>query len=318
MRGSAPVLIIFAVSSVVISAAVLTSFKFFLPRESAFSTVAPTPISTPTPTPTSTPTPIPTNTPTPIPTLKPTVTPRPTSAPVSGSPGGGLSTITVATPKGNFKATVLSLDMSGTKMITDTASDNDCGNSCPVLSLAEYVAKNGGFAGVNGTYFCPATYGECAGKSNSFDFPVYNSRLNKWINAFALGWSERRAIVYQDGSGVHYQNNSAGFGGGLSAGIINYPGLVDGGNVQIDDNQSGLSDKQKAKNTKVGLGVLSSQRLLVVVAQNVTMQEFAYVFKSLSAQGALNLDTGGSLALISGGRYVFGPGRGLPNAIIFK
>jgi exopolysaccharide biosynthesis protein len=203
-------------------------------------------------------------------------------------------------------------------MVTDTASDNDCGNDCPTLSLAEYVAKNGGYAGVNGTYFCPSTYSDCSGKSNSFDFPVYNSRLNKWINSFALGWSERRAIVYQDGSGVHYQNNSAGFGGGLSAGIINYPGLLDGGNVQIDDNQSGLSDKQKAKNTKVGLGVISPQRLLVVVAQNVTMQEFAHVFKSLSCQGALNLDTGGSLALISSGRYVFGPGRGLPNAVIFK
>ena len=318
MRGSASLLLVFIISAVIIAVAVLTSIKFFIPREAAFSTIAPTPAPTLTPTPIPTSTPTPTSTPIPTPSLKPTAVPRLTSAPVSGTPGSGLSTITVATPKGNFKATVLSLDMSGTKMITDTASDNDCGNSCPVLSLAEYVAKNGGFAGVNGTYFCPGTYPECGSKSNSFDFPVYNTRLGKWINSYTLGWSERRAIVYQDGSGVHYQNSSAGFGGGLSAGIINYPGLVDGGNVQIDDNQSGLSDKQKAKNTKVGLGVINSQRLIVVVAQNVTMQEFAYVFKSLSAQGALNLDTGGSLALISGGRYIFGPGRGLPNAIIFK
>jgi exopolysaccharide biosynthesis protein len=47
------------------------------------------------------------------------------------------------------------------------------------------------------------------------------------------------------------------------------------------------------------------------------MQEFAYVFKSLGATGALNLDTGGSTALYYGGRYVYGPGRDIPNAIIF-
>ena len=47
------------------------------------------------------------------------------------------------------------------------------------------------------------------------------------------------------------------------------------------------------------------------------MQEFAYVFKTLGAKGALNLDTGGSTALYYNGRYVVGPGRQLPNAIIF-
>jgi hypothetical protein len=119
------------------------------------------------------------------------------------------------------------------------------------------------------------------------------------------------------GQGAHYQNSSAGFGGGLNAGIVNYPGLVDGGNVQIDDSQSGLSDKQKAKNTKVGIGLRDSQHVMVVIAQNVNMLEFAHVFKSLGASGALNLDTGGSTAAIYNGRYIYGPGRNLPNAIIF-
>jgi hypothetical protein len=35
----------------------------------------------------------------------------------------------------------------------------------------------------------------------------------------------------------------------------NYPGLVDGGQVQIDDNQSGLSDKQRAVGSKIGIGI---------------------------------------------------------------
>jgi hypothetical protein len=267
------------------------------------------------PYPTLIPTPSPTPIPTPTPTSKPT--PRPTPIPISGPPGTGLTSSTVSTPKGNFSATIMAFDLSRTRVITDTGNDDDCGSGCNVFPLANYVTKNGGFAGVNGSYFCPDTYPDCAGKTNSYDFPVYNSRESKWINSGNLSWNERRAIFYVDGSGAHYQNSSAGFGGGLNAGIINYPGLLDGGNIQIDDNQSGLSDKQKAKGTKVGIGVIDTNHVIVVVASNVNMQEFAYVFKSLGATGALNLDTGGSTALIYNGRYIYGPGRNLPNAVIF-
>lgn len=282
---------------------------------SQITTTLPTPTitQTPVPTPTSTPTPKPS----PTPTAVPTKIPLPTLVLHKGPPSTGLSTINVSTEKGAFSATVLSMDLSSVRMITDTGNDGDCQNGCTVMSLQNFVSKNGGFAGVNGSYFCPATYPDCGSKTNSFDFPVYNTRLGHWINGDKLGWNERRAIFYVDGSGAHYQNNSAGFSGGLNAGIINYPGLVDGGNVQIDDNQSGLSDKQKAVGTKVGIGLRDTTHIMVVIAKNVNMHQFAYVFKALGATGALNLDTGGSTAFISNGRYVYGPGRDLPNAIIF-
>jgi hypothetical protein len=202
-------------------------------------------------------------------------------------------------------------------MVTDTGNDSDCGNGCTALPLSEYISRNGGFAGVNGSYFCPDSYPDCASKTNSYDFPVFNTRQAHWINGGNLGWGERRAMVYADGSGAHYLQNANSFGGGLTAGVVNYPGLLSGGTVQIDDNQSGLSDKQRAVGTKVGIGVRSSQNVMVVIAKNVNMQQFAYVFKALGADGALNLDTGGSTALFSGGRYIYGPGRNMPNAIIF-
>lgn len=266
--------------------------------------------------PSSTPTPtiIPTLTPTSTPVPLSTSTPRPPTLPPVASRSGS---VTVSTPKGNFSATVLSIDLTTAKMLTDTADDSDCSANCATLSLKDFVTRNSGFAGVNGTYFCPAAYPDCSAKKDSFDFPVYNSRLHKWLQADKLGWSERRAIIYVDGSGAHYLNSSAGFSGGLTAGIVNYPGLVDGGQVQIDDNQSGLSDKQRAVGTKVGIGTKNPNNLLVVVAQNVNMQQFAYVFQSLGAVGALNLDTGGSTALYNGG-YIYGPGRNLPNAVIFS
>jgi len=158
---------------------------------------------------------------------------------------------------------VLSMDMGSTKVITDTANDGDCGNGCLAANLQSYVSKNGGFAGVNGTYFCPITYPECSSKTNSFDFPVYNTRLGHWINGGNLSWNSR-SIFYFDGSGAHYLQNANSFSGGLTAGIVNYPGLIDGGNVQIDDAQSGLSDKQKAKGTKVGIGVRGNTVMVVV------------------------------------------------------
>jgi hypothetical protein len=169
---------------------------------------------------------------------------------------------------------------------------------------------------VNGTYFCPATYPECANKSNSFDFPVWNTRLNHWINGGNLFWNSR-SMIYFDGSGGHFKQNAQDFSGGLSAGIVNHPGLLSGGNIQIDENQSGLSDKQKARGTKVGIGLMGQNKVIVMVSKNVTMREFAVAFKNAGATDALNLDTGGSLAVFNNGRYVYGPGRDIPNAIIF-
>ncbi len=270
-------------------------------------TTSPSPSPTPIPTPLATPKPSPTKTPTPKPA---------TPQPVSGPPGAGYSRITVATEKGNFAASVLSIDLNSARMITDTGNDGDCGTNCTVLALGDYVTRNGGFAGVNGTYFCPGTYAECASKTNAYDFPVWNTRLSHWINSGNLFWNSR-AIFYTDGSGAHFLQNSSGFTGGLTAGIVNYPGLVSGGVVQIDDNQSGLSDKQKAVGTKVGIGMIDSKRVIIVIAGSVNMQQFAYVFKALGAQGALNLDTGGSTAMYYNGKYLYGPGRAIPNAIIF-
>lgn len=272
---------------------------------SAVRNISPSPILTATPT--ATPSPKPTVTPTAIITIAPTSKPTAPSSPGSGN---------IVTEKGNFSASVYNFDLNGVKMVTDTANETDCAQDCPTLSLQDYVTRNSCFAGVNGSYFCPDSYPECSDKKNSFDFPVYNSKLSRWINQGNLFWNNR-SIVYFDGSGAHYLQNARDFNGSILAGITNYPGILADGNVQIDDNQSGLSDKQKAKGTKVGIGVKDNKNVMVVIAQNVNMQEFGYIFKSLGAKGALNLDTGGSTALYFDGKYLAGPGRNLPNAVLF-
>lgn len=291
------------------------------PIQTPVPTETPTQTPTPTPTPTITPVPtaVPTSTVTPQPTAVPTKTPTPkpaTPPPYSGSSAEGYSTVSVTTEKGTFTASVLFIDLNTARMITDTGNDGECASGCIALPLATYISRNNGFAGVNGTYFCPAesAYSYC-GSGNNYDFPVWNTRLSHWINGGNLGWNGR-SIFYTDGSGAHFLQNANGFSGGLTAGIVNSPGLVSGGNVQIDDNQSGLSDKQKAVGTKVGIGLKDTKHIMVVIGRSVTMNQFAYVMKALGAQGALNLDDGGSTALYYNG-YKAGPGRNIPNAVVF-
>ena len=265
--------------------------------------------------------------PSPTVTLKPSATPKPTTIPaltpkpISGPPGSGYSRITVKTEVGDFGVSVVSIDMAGVRMITDTANDDNCSNDCSTLSLSDFVTRNGGFAGINGSYFCPAAYPDCQDKKNSFDFPVYNTRLGKWINQDKLFW-DNRALIYQDGGGIYFKKEAKSFGGSLLSGITNYPSLLEGGNITVGDYTQ--SDKQQTKGVKGGIGIRGNI-IYLVISSNVTMAEFAHIFKSLGAESALNLDGGGSAALWFGGysasasssAYKVGPGRLLPNAIIF-
>ena len=52
------------------------------------------------------------------------------------------------------------------------------------------------------------------------------------------------------------------------------------------------------------------------VIHNATVGESAKVLATMGIQNALNLDDGGSTALWSGG-YKVGPGRDLPNVLLF-
>ena len=237
----------------------------------------------------------------------------------SASPSPGLSSEAgpagdnIHTSRGDFIIQVVTLPISAT-MVTDTASDADCPRDCPVFPLAEFVTKNGGVAGITGTFNCPSDYEDCKDKKESFDFSVYNSRLKKWINEANLSWNDR-SMLYQDNSGYHYQQDAKNFSGSLNAGIVNFPGILNNGQVTV--NPAGLPEKQRSKGTKSGVG-FGKDNIYLVVAYNADMEDFAEIFKTLGATNALNMDGGGGAALYHNGGYRAGPGRNLPNAIIFK
>jgi hypothetical protein len=120
---------------------------------------------------------------------------------------------------------------------------------------------------------------------------------------------------------IYFSGNSAGIRGqslewgrdtGVDMVLANQGLLLSGGNIAF----GGDGDPKKgSKGTRSFVGNKGNTGYIGVV-HNVTVAESAHVLKTLGLENALNLDSGGSTALWSGG-YKAGPGRNLPNAILF-
>jgi hypothetical protein len=228
------------------------------------------------------------------------------------APSSGHSKQKVTLDIGEYLVDVVAADMNSTRVIVDTAQDGDCRDNCPVLPLADYVSRNGAVAGINGSYFCPATYPQCAGKTNSFDTLVMNKN-KKYINSDNNVYSTVPAVIFQSGS-MRFVGQSLEWGRdtGVDGVLANYPLMVSGGNVVF----GGSGDpKQGSKGSRSFVGSTGSTGYIGVV-HNATVAEAARVVQKMGIQGALNLDSGGSTALFAGG-YKVGPGRNIPNAILF-
>ena len=226
-------------------------------------------------------------------------------------PGSGYSRQNVKTDFGTFLVDIVTADLGSTKVLVDTASDGDCSNNCPVLSLGDYVGRNGAFAGVNGSYFCPAEYPTCAGKTNSFDTLLMNK--NKvYFNSGNNVYSNVPAVIFS-GSSVRYVGRSSEWGRdtGVDAVLANQPLLVSGGNVVFGGDDE---IKRTGAGSRSFVGSTGST-VYIGVVHGVNAAQMARVLHAMGIQNALNLDSGGSTALWSGG-YKVGPGRNIPNSLL--
>lgn len=234
--------------------------------------------------------------------------PNVVNAPASNTPpGSGYAVQQVKTDAGTFAVSMVAGDLSSTKIVVDTASDSDCKDNCPVMSLGDYVARSGAYAGINGSYFCPSTYPSCAGKSNSYDLLVMNKN-KKYFNSDNNVYSTNPAVIFSNG-GVRFVGKAQEWGRDTSVdGVLsNFPLLVAGNNaVNADGGGKGLRGFVANKGNIVYIGFV----------HNATAGEAAQVLKALGMENAMGLDQGGSTALWSGG-YKLGPGRAIPNAILF-
>src|SRR3989344_5646666 len=233
--------------------------------------------------------------------------PPPTSA-------EGYSYQTVSTSMGSFGVYLIKMPLSEVRVVTAAASDGDCSDGCATKSLAQHVSDNGGFAGMNGSYFCPPDYESCNGKTNSSDYAFYKSSAGKWLNKDALSWSDTGLATFNGSSARFYKRSSDYGSGGVTAGISNYPTLLEGGNVVVnEDKLTSFQTAVKGPRGVIGVGESNVYLAIVTVA---TVTDAAYVSQALGMQNALNLDGGGSSAMYINGGYAVGPGRSLPNAVV--
>lgn len=240
------------------------------------------------------------------------VAPAPQAAISNTAPSNGYSRQKVETDIGGFVVSLIAADLSSTKVIVDTASGGDCGNDCPVLSLSDYVSRNGGYAGVNGSYFCPATYPSCAGKTNTFDLLVMN-KDKVYFNSSNNVYSNNPAVIF-GGSYIRFVGAASEWGRdtGIDSMLSNYPLLVSGNQVRFN----GDGDPKKGSRGNRSFVANKGNTVYIGVVHGATVAESAHALQTLGMDNALNLDSGGSTALWSGG-YKVGPGRNIPNAIVF-
>ena len=180
------------------------------------------------------------------------------------------------------------------------------------MSLADYAARSEAFAGVNGTYFCPADYPSCAGKSNSFDLLVMNKN-KKYINSDNNVYLTNPAAIFGSGF-IRFVETAQEWGRdtGVDGVISNFPLLVSGGHSVFGGN----SDPKQGSSGNRSFVANRGNTVYIGVVHSATVAESARVLKALGMDNGLNLDDGGSTALYSGG-YKVGPGRDLPNVILF-
>ena len=215
-------------------------------------------------------------------------------------PGSGYSFQAVKTANGTFNVAIIAADLNSTRVIIDTASDSDCSNNCPVLSLGDYVARSGAYAGINGPFFCPAEYPSCAGKTNSFDTLLMNKNKH-YFNSDNNKYSTV-PLVYFNGNtmGVRGQSLEWGRDTGVDSVVANFPLYISGGN----NNFGGSSDP---KINSVGTRTFVANKgnfAYIGIVYNASAAQTASVLKALGMENALGLDQGGSTALWFNG-YLF-------------
>lgn len=228
-------------------------------------------------------------------------------------PGAGYRRQKVNADIGEYLVDIISADLNSTRVIVDTASDSDCADNCPVLSLAEYAARSGGFAAINGPYFCPAAYPACAGKTNSFDTLLMNKGKH-YFNSDNNVYSNVPAVIFS-GSSARFVGQSLQWGRdtGVDSVIAGQPLLLSGGNIVFGGDGE---PKRGSKGPRSFIGA-SGSTVYIGVVHNATVAEVAHVLKALGVENALNLDSGASTGLWNGS-YIIPQGRTTPFGIILQ
>lgn len=230
---------------------------------------------------------------------------------------------TVVTTLGNFSVDVVTIDTRNPKLKIKTlaAMTDPCQRNCPAWSLAQFYEVGKGFAAINGTYFDTSVE-----KKNYYFFPIFDSLKRVFVNEDQLKyWTTGPVMAFDINNGFHYFKDSREFKGvsdfesrfgPVQAVIGNKPRLIENGQNfliewEVDEKQKTFKTLRNAIGYKDGL-------VYLVIARSATVPDLAEIMKALGVEYAINLDGGGSSVLLYDGEYLVGPGRNIPNAIVFS
>lgn len=236
--------------------------------------------------------------------------------------------LSVATAAGTFQVDLVKFQKDRFRMVTDTAEGRDCSGGCSAESLGAYAAKAAADFAIHGTYFCPPDYSECAGKENSFLWPFYDTDDNVMVNEKSLQVHQGPLLSYSSDAQYRYFHRASQFGSTktqfekaygttLEAAVANYPSLIEQGGIVVESEPKLDDGMRTIKGSRGAIG-FSDRFVYLAIVHGATVPDAAKVMLALGATDAMNLDGGGSSALWYGGAYLVGPGRDLPNAILFK
>lgn len=236
----------------------------------------------------------------------------PTNVPVKNEPPkGGAGKQVVKTDGGDFMVSIISADLANTKLVIETASESDCRDNCMALPLAELAKKAGAYAAINGPYFCPATYPSCSDKKNSFDTLLMN-RNKVYFNSDNNVYSTNPVAIFSGESRFVEKGMEWGRDTGVDGVVMGRPLLVLNGEVKFFGNSD---EKETSRGNRTFLGA-SGKTVYIGVVYGATVAQAAGVIATMGIKNAINLDSGGSVALWQNGKYLLGPGRNLPIGIM--
>ncbi len=221
------------------------------------------------------------------------------------------------TANGTFDVDVLKADLSrGVTVVTDAATAGDCARDCPAFTLKEYADRNHATAGIHGSYFCPPDYAQCADSVNSFIYFVFNGQTKTFVNAGKRSYDNAGGLfVFRPGSAEFFKNPASfKLDTSITGAIAMWPALVADGKALADHPM--MDEKQRTgRGAKGGMGNKGSE-LYLLIARNATVPDLRDIMVTLGLDNGINLDGGGSAAMLFDGAYTVGPGRKLPNAIL--
>lgn len=237
----------------------------------------------------------------------------------------------ITTVEGVFTVDAIEIDLAapGLKIITDTADpypspERDKNRSdYGARSLAKFATEHNAFAGINGTYFCS---GSGCSNYNYYFYPVYDTVSGKLINESELKyWTTGPIFAFDTNNKFYYFKDSREFksvkdfedkyGVKLQAAIGNKPRLIqDSMNYLIEWELDKAQVNSKVIRNAVGY---KNNKIYLVVAYGVTMQNLGTIMQAMGMEYALNLDGGYSAALWYNDEYMVGPGRNIPNVLLF-